>query len=185
MTGNLRDVMKESATAALTYARSRNYGRVDFDATDFHLHFPEGAVPKDGPSAGTAITTALVSLLTGRAVKKNVAMTGEVTITGRVLPVGGIKEKFLAAYREGVKTIYYPHTNEKDVSEVPEEIRKELNLIPVDNVEQVLEGALEKGKEVSKKASKSTFEKSEKKTSEKPVSKKKTVLKKKLSNKRG
>lgn len=145
LTGNLRDVMKESVTAALTYAKSKGYGAdIDFDKTDFHLHFPEGAVPKDGPSAGTAITTALVSLLTGRAVKKQVAMTGEVTITGRVLPVGGIKEKFMAAFREGVKTIYYPHTNEKDVSEIPDEVRKHLKLIPVKHVEEVLEGALEK-----------------------------------------
>ncbi|WP_428897850.1 ATP-dependent Lon protease [Parelusimicrobium proximum] len=187
MTGNIRDVMKESATAALTYARANGYGEgVDFDKTDFHIHFPEGAVPKDGPSAGTAITTAFVSLLTGRAVKKQVAMTGEVTITGRVLPVGGIKEKFMAAYREGVKTIYYPHTNEKDVSEVPEEIRKELTLVPVDNVETVLNGALEAGAKPKAKAAKKQTKKQIKKPvkaakaakKNKPVKVKKAVSKK-------
>ena len=144
LTGMLGNVMKESVRAALTYARSRGYGEgVDFDKTDFHVHFPEGAVPKDGPSAGSVITTALTSLLTGLPVKKHLAMTGEVTITGRILPVGGIKEKFLAAYREGVKTILYPHTNEKDVSEVPERVRKEMTLIPVKHMDEVLPLALE------------------------------------------
>lgn len=144
LTGNLRDVMKESVITALTYARARGYGsEIDFDATDFHVHFPEGATPKDGPSAGIAITTALVSLLSSKPVKKNVAMTGEVTITGRVLPIGGVKEKFMAAFREGVHTIYYPHTNEKDVSEVPEEVRKKLTLIPVKHVDEVLAVAIE------------------------------------------
>ncbi len=144
LTGQLGDVMKESVRAALTYARSRGYGMgVDFDKTDFHIHFPEGAVPKDGPSAGGVITTALVSLLTGLPVKKKLAMTGEVTITGRILPVGGIKEKFLAAYREGVKTILYPHTNQKDVAEIPERVRKEMTLIPVKHMDEVLPLALE------------------------------------------
>lgn len=144
LTGMLGDVMKESVRAALTYARSRGYGNgVDFDKTDFHVHFPEGAIPKDGPSAGGVITTALVSLLTGLPVKQKLAMTGEVTITGRILPVGGIKEKFLAAYREGVKTILYPHTNQKDVSEIPERVRKEMTLIPVKHMDEVLPLALE------------------------------------------
>ncbi|MDR0292121.1 MAG: endopeptidase La [Elusimicrobium sp.] len=144
LTGKLGDVMKESVHAALTYARSKGYGKdTDFGKTDFHIHFPEGAVPKDGPSAGTAITTALISLMTKRPVKKNLAMTGEVTITGRVLPVGGIKEKFLAAFREGVKTILYPHTNEKDVSEVPEIIRKQMKLIPVKHMDEVIKLAFD------------------------------------------
>lgn len=144
LTGMLGNVMKESVRAALTYARSRGYGKgIDFEKTDFHIHFPEGAVPKDGPSAGSVITTAITSLLTGLPVKKHLAMTGEVTITGRVLPVGGIKEKFLAAYREGVKTILYPHTNEKDVSEIPERVRKELTLIGVKHMDEVLPLALE------------------------------------------
>jgi ATP-dependent Lon protease len=139
LTGQLGDVMKESVRAALTYARSRGYGKkVNFDKTDFHLHFPEGAVPKDGPSAGTAICTALVSLLLDKAVKTGIAMTGELTLTGRVLPVGGIKEKFLAAYRENVRTILYPKTNEKDVSEIPEQIRKELTLIPITHMDEVV-----------------------------------------------
>lgn len=157
LTGMLGSVMKESVRAALTYARSRGFGKnVNFDRTDFHIHFPEGAVPKDGPSAGITITSALVSLLSGLPVKKELAMTGEVTITGRVLPVGGIKEKFLAAYREGVKTILFPHTNEKDVSELPEKVRKELQLIPVKHMDEVLPLALEgyKGAKSAAKADK-------------------------------
>lgn len=155
LTGMLGNVMKESVRAALTYARSRGYGEgIDFDKTDFHVHFPEGAVPKDGPSAGSVITTALTSLLTGLPVKKHLAMTGEVTITGRILPVGGIKEKVLAAYREGVKTILYPHTNEKDVSEVPERVRKEMTLIPVKHMDEVLPLALEGWKEFEAKLQK-------------------------------
>ena len=115
---------------------------IEFDKTDFHIHFPEGAVPKDGPSAGIAITTALTSLITKKPVKKKIAMTGEVTITGRVLPVGGIKEKFLAAYREKVKVILYPKTNEKDVSELPEKVKKTMKLIPVSHMDEVLKKAL-------------------------------------------
>ena len=139
MTGQLGGVMKESVQAALTYARSKGYGKkFNFDKQDIHIHFPEGAVPKDGPSAGTAITTALISLIENIPVKKGIAMTGEITITGRVLPVGGIKEKFLAAYRENIKTILYPKTNEKDVSEIPAQIRKELNLIPVTHMDEVV-----------------------------------------------
>ena len=139
LTGQLGGVMKESVQAALTYARSRGYGKkFKFDKQDIHIHFPEGAVPKDGPSAGTAITTALISLIENIPVKKGIAMTGEITITGRVLPVGGIKEKFLAAYRENIKTILYPKTNEKDVSEIPAQIRKELNLIPVTHMDEVV-----------------------------------------------
>ncbi len=162
LTGMLGNVMKESVRAALTYARSRGIGKkLDFDHTDFHIHFPEGAVPKDGPSAGITITSALVSLLLGIPVKKNLAMTGEVTITGRVLPVGGIKEKFLAAYREGVKTILFPHTNEKDVSEIPEKVRKELTLIPVKHMDEVLPLALEgyKASEDKKPSAKKTAKK--------------------------
>ena len=168
LTGMLGNVMKESVRAALTYARSRGFGKkVNFDRTDFHIHFPEGAVPKDGPSAGITITSALVSLLSGLPVKKKLAMTGEVTITGRVLPVGGIKEKFLAAYREGVKTILFPHTNEKDVAELPEKVRKELTLIPVKHMDEVLPLALEgyKGVKVTvKKAVKKSAKKAVKKT---------------------
>ncbi len=179
LTGMLGNVMKESVRAALTYARSRGYGKkVDFDKTDFHIHFPEGAVPKDGPSAGSVITTALTSLLTGLPVKKQLAMTGEVTITGRVLPVGGIKEKFLAAYREGVKTILYPHTNEKDVSEIPQRVRQELTLIPVKHMDEVLPLALEGWKEFAGKAHRgAAVKKAGKKTLATKVSKR-TVHKK-------
>ena len=158
LTGALGNVMKESVQAALSYARAKGYGKkFDFDKNDIHIHFPEGAVPKDGPSAGTAICTALVSLITNTPVKKGIAMTGEITLTGRVLPVGGIKEKFLAAYREKINTILYPKTNEKDVSEIPEQIRKELNLIPVthmDEVAKVVFGEIEKSKAVKKIAKK-------------------------------
>ncbi len=183
LTGMLGNVMKESVRAALTYARSRGIGKkVDFDHTDFHIHFPEGAVPKDGPSAGITITSALVSLLLGIPVKKNLAMTGEVTITGRVLPVGGIKEKFLAAYREGVKTILFPHTNEKDVSEIPEKVRKELTLIPVKHMDEVLPLALEgyKASAAKKPSAKKTVKKATAKTAKKVAAKKlvkKTVKK--------
>ena len=152
LTGQLGGVMKESVQAALTYARSRGYGKkFKFDKQDIHIHFPEGAVPKDGPSAGTAITTALISLIENIPVKKGIAMTGEITITGRVLPVGGIKEKFLAAYRENIKTILYPKTNEKDVSEIPQQIRKELNLIPVTHMDEVVKVVFGKDKKTTKK----------------------------------
>ena len=179
LTGMLGNVMKESVRAALTYARSRGYGKdVDFDKTDFHVHFPEGAVPKDGPSAGSVITTALTSLLTGLPVKKHLAMTGEVTITGRVLPVGGIKEKFLAAYREGVKTILYPHTNEKDVSELPERVRKELTLIPVKHMDEVLPLSLEGWKEFEAKLNKKHGSKKSAKTHKKSLPARVTPAKK-------
>lgn len=187
LTGMLGNVMKESVRAALTYAQSRGYGKdTDFHKTDFHIHFPEGAIPKDGPSAGGVITTALVSLLTGLPVKKKLAMTGEVTITGRILPVGGIKEKFLAAYREGVKTILYPHTNQKDVSEIPQRVRKEMTLIPVKHMDEVLPLALEGWKDFLKKQktkkSKTTLAKKAKKSSsesvKKSVNKKERVTKK-------
>ena len=194
LTGMLGNVMKESVRAALTYARSRGYGKkIDFDKTDFHIHFPEGAVPKDGPSAGSVIATALTSLLTGIPVKKRLAMTGEVTITGRVLPVGGIKEKFLAAYREGVKTILYPHTNAKDVAEIPERVRKELTLIPVKHMDEVLPLALEGWKAPTSARSKKTVvskKGARKPGRRKPMQKqtvqkaKKTVLKKKAIRKK-
>ena len=192
LTGMLGNVMKESVRAALTYVQSRGYGKgTDFHKTDFHIHFPEGAIPKDGPSAGGVITTALTSLLTGLPVKKHLAMTGEVTITGRILPVGGIKEKFLAAYREGVKTILYPHTNAKDVSEIPERVRKELTLIPVKHMDEVLPLALEGWKEKflknksRKKEEKKGVKSKKVKTSVKKASPKKATRKasKKVSKK--
>ena len=164
LTGQLGGVMKESVQAALTYARSRGYGKkFKFDKQDIHIHFPEGAVPKDGPSAGTAITTALISLIENIPVKKGIAMTGEITITGRVLPVGGIKEKFLAAYRENIKTILYPKTNEKDVSEIPAQIRKELNLIPVTHMDEVVKVVFGKDKKETKDKKIGKIKKSKKK----------------------
>lgn len=146
LTGQLGDVMKESARAALSWVRAEgeSYG---IDPTfikqyDIHLHVPAGAQPKDGPSAGIAMTTALVSLLTGRPLRDDVAMTGEVTLRGKVLPIGGLKEKVLAAHRVGIRTIILPERNRDDIDDIPEELRDEITFIPVDNVKQVLDAAL-------------------------------------------
>ena len=149
LTGNLGDVMKESAHAALTYIRSRTQPlgiEADFYQTkDIHVHFPEGAVPKDGPSAGIAITTAMVSALTGAPVRRELAMTGEVTLRGRVLPIGGLKEKTMAAYRNGIKTVFIPADNEKDLEEIDQTVRAALHFIPVEQVDTVLAQALDLG----------------------------------------
>ena len=147
ITGQLGDVMKESCTAALSYVRSRGplFGldKEFFYSIDIHIHVPEGATPKDGPSAGGAITTSIVSAITKIPVKKTVAMTGEITLRGRVLPIGGLKEKVLAAHRGGIKTIIAPKENEKDFRDIPEEVRKELKIVLVDHVDQVLIHALD------------------------------------------
>ncbi|SFS99066.1 endopeptidase La [Marininema halotolerans] len=146
LTGKLGDVMKESAQAAFSYIRSRAKElSIDPDfheKHDIHIHVPEGAIPKDGPSAGIAMATALVSALSGRAVSREVGMTGEVTLRGRVLPIGGLKEKSLAAHRAGLKHILIPYENEKDLEEIPESVRKELKVTPVRHMDQVLELAL-------------------------------------------
>ena len=147
LTGQLGDVMKESAQAGYTYIRSRaealgiaaNFG----ETTDIHIHLPEGAVPKDGPSAGVTMVTAMVSALTGKKVKGKLAMTGEISLSGKVWPVGGIKEKMLAAYRYGVKTVLLPKRNMQDLDELPENIRKEMQFIPVEHLDDVLKLALE------------------------------------------
>merc|ERR1711916_290168 len=135
VTGNLKDVMKESISAANSLVRSRavSFGiRPDvFNTTDIHVHVPEGATPKDGPSAGIAMTTAIVSLLSGNPVCKDVAMTGEVTLRGRVLPIGGLKEKLLAALRGGIRTVLIPQENEKDLADIPENVKSNLEIIPV------------------------------------------------------
>ena len=148
ITGKLGDVMQESAQAAFSYVRSRS---VDYGITpptyqnkDIHVHVPEGATPKDGPSAGIAMCTTIVSVLTGIPVKKTVAMTGEVTLRGRVLPIGGLKEKLLAALRGGIKTVLIPEENMKDLEDIPDNVKRELKIIPVSTVDEVLKYALTK-----------------------------------------
>jgi ATP-dependent Lon protease len=147
LTGNLGDVMKESAHAALSYIRSRaaQLGiEADFyQKKDIHVHFPEGAVPKDGPSAGITIVVAMVSALTGTSVKRDLAMTGEVTLRGRVLPIGGLREKTMAALRNGIRTVIIPADNEKDLEEIDQTVRAALQFIPVEHVDAVLAQALD------------------------------------------
>ncbi|MFC8559228.1 endopeptidase La [Peribacillus frigoritolerans] len=146
LTGKLGDVMKESAQAAFSYVRSKTE-KLQIDANfhekyDIHIHVPEGAVPKDGPSAGITIATALISALTNRPIRKEVGMTGEITLRGRVLPIGGLKEKSLAAHRAGLTKIIIPQNNEKDIDDIPESVRKALTFVPVSHVDEVLEHAL-------------------------------------------
>ena len=147
LTGQLGDVMKESAQAALSYVRSRAASLgIDpeiFRKSDLHLHIPAGSIPKDGPSAGITMATALASLLTGRPVRSLTGMTGEITLRGKVLPIGGIKEKILAAARFGLKTIILPKHNEADLDDVPETVRTQMTFILVDTVDEVLAAALE------------------------------------------
>ncbi|MGE3713148.1 MAG: S16 family serine protease, partial [Alphaproteobacteria bacterium] len=146
ITGKLGDVMQESVQAAIAYVRSRSldFGVIPpvFQQKDIHVHVPEGATPKDGPSAGIAMTTAIVSVLTGIPVKKNVAMTGEVTLRGRVLEIGGLKEKLLAALRGGITTVLIPQGNVKDLEEIPANVKSGLEIIPVATVDEVLKNAL-------------------------------------------
>jgi ATP-dependent Lon protease len=148
VTGQLGDVMKESAAAALSWIKSHAATLeppVDegwFRGHDIHLHVPAGAIPKDGPSAGITMATALASLLTGRPVRSDTAMTGEITLTGQVLPIGGLKEKVLAAQRIGVKRVVIPRRNEPDVDDVPPHLRRKIEFIPVDHVDEVLATAL-------------------------------------------
>jgi len=150
LTGQLGDVMKESAQAALSYVRSQaeSFGinKDFFEKSDIHIHVPAGAIPKDGPSAGVTMTTAIVSMLTGRLVKHDLAMTGEITLRGKVMPIGGVKEKVLAAKRAGIKTVILPEKNKNDIEDVPEDLRKEMSFIFVDTIDEVIKNALkEKG----------------------------------------
>lgn len=146
LTGQLGDVMQESAKAAITYIRSvadlLGIDKKFHEKKDIHIHVPDGATPKDGPSAGITIATALISALTGRAVRKDVAMTGEITLRGRVLPIGGLKEKVLAAYRAGIKTVIHPLANEKDLEDIPVEIRDKIKFISVKSMDTVIQNAL-------------------------------------------
>ncbi|MGX7072838.1 endopeptidase La [Helcococcus kunzii] len=149
LTGSLGDVMKESAMAAISYIKSDQnklgIKDINFDETDIHVHVPEGATPKDGPSAGITMSTGIISALTGRKVRQDVAMTGEVTIRGRVLPIGGLKEKSLAAKRYGITNIIIPKKNEPDLEDIPKEVLNEMNFYPVSTMEEVLDIALVKG----------------------------------------
>jgi ATP-dependent Lon protease len=149
LTGHIGDVMKESVQAAFSLVRSRdgelNAKPQDFRDIDVHVHVPAGAVPKDGPSAGIAMFTALASLFSNKPVRPDVAMTGEITLRGLVLPIGGLKEKSLAAMRAGISTVIIPKLNEKDLVDVPEEAKQQIKFVPVENVDEVLNVALEKG----------------------------------------
>jgi ATP-dependent Lon protease len=145
-TGKLGDVMKESVQAAESYVKARSHAfgikPSVFEKKDIHVHVPEGGTPKDGPSAGVAMVTSIVSVLTGIAVKRDIAMTGEITLRGRVLPIGGLKEKLLAALRGGLKTVLIPAENEKDLAEIPDNVKRGLKIVPVRNVDELLPHAL-------------------------------------------
>ena len=146
VTGKLGDVMQESAQAAVSYVRSRaQHLMIDekfYRNCDIHIHIPEGAIPKDGPSAGISMCTSLVSALAKRAVHRQIAMTGEITLRGRVLPIGGLKEKIIAAHRGGIKKVLIPKENEKDLKDVPKSISKQLEIIPVEHMDEVLTHAM-------------------------------------------
>lgn len=146
LTGKLGDVMKESAQAAFSYIRSKakelGIDPEFHEKYDIHIHVPEGAVPKDGPSAGITMATALVSALTGKAIRREVGMTGEITLRGRVLPIGGLKEKSLSAHRAGLTKIILPRDNEKDIDDIPESVRNEMEFVLVSHLDEVLKHAL-------------------------------------------
>jgi ATP-dependent Lon protease len=164
-TGSLGDVMQESIQAAITVVRSRA-GVLGISADfhekfDLHIHMPEGATPKDGPSAGIALCTAIVSVLTGIPARAEVAMTGEITLRGQVLPIGGLKEKLLAAHRGGIKVVMIPDENKRDLKEIPENIKGKLEIIPVKWIDEVLEVALQRMPTPVENASDSSQDKGE------------------------
>jgi ATP-dependent Lon protease len=154
LTGKLGDVMKESIHAALSVVRSRsdklNIPMDFYEKNDIHIHLPEAATPKDGPSAGIGMTTGIISALTGIPVRSDVAMTGEITLRGEVLPIGGLKEKLLAAHRGGIKKVLIPHLNAKDLIDIPQEVLKKIEVIPVKSIDEVLKIALTKDPETYK-----------------------------------
>jgi ATP-dependent Lon protease len=158
ITGQIGEVMQESAQAALTYLKSRakSFGLKgeDFEDMDVHIHVPEGAIPKDGPSAGITLATAVISAFTGRKVRKDVGMTGEVTLRGRVLPIGGVRNKVLAAHRNGLKTVLLPSRNQKDLVDVPKKVKDDLELIFVKHMDDVLEAAMMPAEKTAKPAKK-------------------------------
>jgi ATP-dependent Lon protease len=146
VTGQLGDVMQESARAAVTYARA-NLGAFgieekNFENLDIHIHVPAGAIPKDGPSAGIAMATALISALSNRPVRNDIAMTGEITLRGRILPIGGLKEKALGALRAGIRKVIIPEKNKKDLSEIPQNVKRKIKFIAVRQMDEVLENAM-------------------------------------------
>jgi ATP-dependent Lon protease len=171
LTGQLGEVMQESAQAALTYARAHGpelgLSEVDFDKIDLHVHVPEGAIPKDGPSAGITIATALISALGERPIRHDVAMTGEITLRGRVLPIGGIKEKLMAAHRNRMTTVLIPRRNKKDLVDVPRDVQRELKILMVDRMDEILSSALLPGPERAPKPKRNRARK--KKTEGQPV----------------
>ena len=187
LTGQLGDVMKESAQAALSYIRANaatlKIEKKFFDTADLHLHVPAGAIPKDGPSAGVTMVVALASLLTGRRVRSDAAMTGEITLRGKVLPVGGIKEKVLAAHRAGIRTVLLPKLNEKDLEELPETVRKEMAFVLVDNIGDAIKAALEKPKKTPSSRKKAARKATAKKSTTRKAPAKKTRARKKPAKK--
>jgi len=183
VTGSIGNVMQESARAALSYVRSRadslNIPSDFFNKFDIHMHIPSGAQPKDGPSAGVTMATSLVSLISGRKVKPQIGMTGEITLRGQVLAIGGVKEKVLAAHRNGLTTVILPKRNEQDIDDVPEEIRNSMKFIFAESVEDVIDAALEKAKPLKKQAAGKS---PAKKQPRKPVKKKSDITKAKKND---
>ncbi|MFN3492613.1 MAG: S16 family serine protease, partial [Anaerolineales bacterium] len=165
ITGSIGNVMQESARAALSYVRSHaaklKVSHEFFEKYEIHMHVPSGAQPKDGPSAGVTIATSLVSLASGRKVKPQLGMTGEITLRGQVLAIGGVKEKVLAAHRSGINTVILPKQNEQDVDDVPDEIRKTMKFIFVNTVDEVIKAALEPAKKITKSKKKPVKKKKE------------------------